>query len=357
MRLPFQSKTGLLAYAAAWMPLGAMLGFALGSAADLRWFESASVTVPLTGLLAVVCLLPGYMCRFLPLTKSPPWKLLASHLVTAMWMSAIVATLVPFLVQFLTRCFPTLAIRFRAAIPVLTGMVFLFYLMSIALHYLLQAVESSKQAEILAREAELRALKSQINPHFLFNSLNSISALTSLDPAKAREMCIRLSEFLRSSLRLGERTSVPFGEELALTSTYLDVEQVRFGARLRVTRDFEGACNTCEVPPLLLQPLVENAIKHGVASLVEGGEITMSARISNERLHFIIENRFDPDAPAQRKSGFGLMNVRKRLQARYGGAASLDIQVENPLYRVLLSVPYNGKKGMAVNEDARNTGG
>jgi two-component system, LytTR family, sensor histidine kinase AlgZ len=347
MRPPLQSKTGLWAYLAAWIPLGAVLGFVLGSAAHLRWFESAAITAPLTGLLAMICLLPWYSCRSLPLTRSPLWKLLGAHIITAMWMSAIVATLAPFLAQFLTRFFPRMDVRFHAAIPVLTGMVFLFYLMAIALHYLLLAVESSKQAEVLAREAELKALKSQINPHFLFNSLNSISALTSLDPAKAREMCIRLSEFLRNSLRLGERTSVPFGEELALTSTYLDVEQVRFGTRLRVTRDFEGACNTCEVPPLLLQPLVENAIKHGIASLIEGGEITMSAWVSNERLHFTIENPFDPDAPAQRKSGFGLVNVRRRLQARYGGAASLDIQVARPHYRVAISVPYSGKKEMA----------
>jgi LytS/YehU family sensor histidine kinase len=265
-----------------------------------------------------------------------------------MWMSAIVATVAPFLAQFLGRFFPGMEVRFHAAIPVLTGMVFLFYLMAIALHYLLMAVESSKQAEVLAREAELKALKSQINPHFLFNSLNSISALTSLNPAKAREMCIRLSEFLRNSLRLGERTSVPFGEELALTSTYLDVEQVRFGTRLRITRNFDGACDDCEVPPLLLQPLVENAIKHGVASLIDGGEITMSAWMSNGLLHFTIENPFDPDAPAQRKSGFGLVNVRKRLQARYGAAAKLDIQVEKPLYRVALSVPHGGKKEMAM---------
>ncbi len=344
----FHSKTGLLAYVAAWIPLGAMLGFVLGSAAHLQWLESLAVTVPLTALTGILCFAPWYFCRFLPLAKSAPWKIMGVHLVMAMWVSAIVATLAPFLVQFLARFFATLAVRFSAAIPVLTGMVFLFYLMSVALHYLLMAVESSKQAEVLARDAELKALKSQINPHFLFNSLNSISALTSLDPAKAREMCIRLSEFLRSSLRLGERTSVPFGEELALTSTYLDVEQVRFGARLRVVRDFEGICDDCEVPPLLLQPLVENAIKHGVASLTEGGEIRMTARVANERLHFTIENAFDPDAPAQRKSGFGLVNVRRRLLARYGGAASLDIQVQKPLYRVMLTVPWIRKKEMVV---------
>jgi two-component system, LytTR family, sensor histidine kinase AlgZ len=344
MSAPSQSKTRLLAYGAAWIPLGAVLGFVLASAAHLTWLESAAITTPLTIFLFSICLTPGPMCRSLPLIKTPLWRLLGTHIVTAMWMSAIVATLTPFLVRSYAQLFPTLPLRFHAAIPALTGMVFLFYLMSVALHYLMLAVETSQQSEVLAREAELKALKSQINPHFLFNSLNSISALTSLDPAKAREMCIRLSEFLRNSLRLGERASVPFGEELALTSTYLDVEQVRFGARLRITRNFETACNSCEVPPLLLQPLAENAIKHGIASLTEGGEITMNAWISNQQLHFTIENPFDPDAPAQGKSGFGLVNVRRRLQTRYGGAASLDIHVQKPLYRVTLSVPYSGKE-------------
>jgi LytS/YehU family sensor histidine kinase len=348
MDAPFQRKTLLMAYVAAWLPLGAVLGFVVGSAAQMTWLETAAVTAPLTMFLWVICLSPGPMCRSLPLTRSPVWKLLGTHLVTAMWMSAIVATLAPFLAQFLGRAFPTLPARFHAAIPALTVMVLLFYLMSVALHYLMLAVESSQQAEILAREAELKALKSQINPHFLFNSLNSISALTSIDAGRAREMCIRLSEFLRHSLRLGERTSVPFGEELALTNTYLDVEQVRFGARLQVTRDFEGACQACDVPPLLLQPLVENAIKHGIASLAEGGEIRMKSWISGGQLHFTIENPFDPDAPAQRKSGFGIANVRRRLQARYGGAASLDIQVERPLYRVVISLPYNERKEMAT---------
>jgi two-component system, LytTR family, sensor histidine kinase AlgZ len=344
----FQSRVGMLTYFAAWAPLGGILGFVLGSGARLRWFESLVVTAPLTCILAVVCLSPWYVCKNLPLTKAPAFKLLGIHLVTAMWASAIVVLMAHGLLALLARIYPDLDVKFRAAGPVLTGMVFLLYLMSIALHYLLLALESSRQSEVLARDAELKALKSQINPHFLFNSLNSISALTSLDPAKAREMCIRLSDFLRSSLRLGERTSVPFGEELALTSSYLDVEQVRFGERLRVNVDFEVACSACEVPPLLLQPLVENAIKHGVASLAEGGEIIMRARVSQERLCFVVENPFDPDAPAQRKSGFGLVNVRKRLQARYGCAASLDIQIEKHLYRVTLSLPFKVQREMAI---------
>jgi LytS/YehU family sensor histidine kinase len=112
--------------------------------------------------------------------------------------------------------------------PVTLGL--LVYCLSVALHYVLLAVQASREAELQAREAELRALKAQINPHFLFNCLNSITALTASDPAKAREMCILLSDFLRDTLGLGERESIPWREELQLARTYLDVEQVRFGS-------------------------------------------------------------------------------------------------------------------------------
>jgi LytS/YehU family sensor histidine kinase len=219
-------------------------------------------------------------------------------------------------------------------------MVFLVFLLSVALHYVLLALESSQKAEILSREAELKALKAQINPHFLFNSLNSISALTSVDPARAREMCVRLSDFLRNSLRLGERASIPFREELALTRTYLDVEQVRFGQRLKIRQDFDPDCEDCEIPSLLVQPLLENAIRHGIATLTEGGEIGFIVRRRRDVLHVTVENPFDPDAPATRKTGFGLVNVRNRLQARYGAAGKLDIQVDNHRYSVTLSFPY-----------------
>ena len=202
---------------------------------------------------------------------------------------------------------------------------------------------------MLAREAELKALKAQINPHFLFNSLHSISALTTVD-ARARATCaIRLSDFLRSSLRLGDRGTIPFSEELALARTYLDVEQVRFGERLCVAEDIEPGCGDCEVPPLLVQPLVENAIKHGIATLVEGGEISMRARRSSDGLRFVIENPFDPEAPSTHRNGIGLANVRNRLEARYGNAARMEVQVDANRYRVILWLPF--RRGDNIERD------
>ena len=337
----FRSKSGFLFYLAPWMPVCLILTLMVSVAGRFSWPETASITAPVTFLLACVCLAPWYACRALPLRTTPRWKVFTYQLVGAMWATTIVMVCAHLLVGAFHRLFPGLAEGFRSAAPVLAGMVDLLYLLAIALYYVLLAMESSRQAELLSREAELKAIKAQVNPHFLFNSLNSISALTTIDPSKAREMCVRLSDFLRASLRLGERDSIPFREELALTRSYLDVEQVRFGPRLRVRQDFDPLCSDFEVPPLLVQPLVENAIKHGIATLTDGGEIAMTGQRVHDSIRVTIENLFDPEAPAARRNGFGLASVRNRLYARYGAAARLEVLVDQNRYRVMLSLPCN----------------
>ncbi|MGH9583454.1 MAG: sensor histidine kinase [Bryobacteraceae bacterium] len=333
------SRNNFLLYLAAWTVLGCMLGFQLSLSGRLSLAETVCVTAPVVAALAVVCLSAWYSCRLLPPGGTPLWKLLANHVLAAISCSAIALIVEHIAVAVFGRVFPYLSAQMRTALPVLAGMSVLLYLLSIALHYTLLAFESSRRSELLSREAELKALKAQVNPHFLFNSLNSISALTSIDPPKAREMCIRLSEFLRNSLRLGERLSIPFGEELTLAKTYLQVEQIRFGHRLRVLEDMDPGCAECQIPPLLVQPLIENAIKHGIATLAGGGEIAMKTRRFRDAVRVVIENPFDPEAPPAPQSGFGLLSVRNRLQARFGAAARLDIEVEKDRYRVVLSLP------------------
>jgi LytS/YehU family sensor histidine kinase len=195
------------------------------------------------------------------------------------------------------------------------------------------------ETSIQAREAELRALKAQINPHFLFNSLNSISALTSIDPSRARDMCVLLGDFLRLTLGLGEKTSVRFSEELDLLQKYMAIEKVRFGERLKMHEEIQEESKVCLLPPLLLQPLVENAVKHGIASLPEGGEIRLAVQRQNGRLAILVENSWDPEAPPRRSGGLGLKNVQRRLEARYGKDASLRISTEGELFQVSLSLP------------------
>jgi two-component system sensor histidine kinase AlgZ len=192
---------------------------------------------------------------------------------------------------------------------------------------------------MLARESELKALKAQINPHFLFNSLNSISALATVDGQRARDMCIKLSDFLRSTLKLGEKQSLTLADELALAKAYLEVEQVRFGARLRVEIDADADCDRCVVPSLVLQPLVENAVKHGIAGLVDGGTIRIEAQCNDGRLQVKVYNQFDPDSPASSKHGLGLRNVRDRLRALYENRARLDTTVTSDHFLVEIELP------------------
>src|SRR5271168_1305064 len=243
---PLLTRRRFSLYLVAWIPLAGILVYALASGGRLGWLESTVLAIPLCLLYAFMGLSTWYTVKSTPLAPSELPKIAFTHLLGAVLLSLLwvqIARLFAYLLSSFPR-FAGLPGRLSQQLPNVFAVGLSLYFLSVAVHYVLQSAESAREAErrvfqsnVLARDAELKALKAQVNPHFLFNSLNSISALTTIDPAKAREMCIRLSDFLRNSLRLGERTSIPFREELALASTYLDVEQVRFGKRLRVIHD------------------------------------------------------------------------------------------------------------------------
>ncbi len=335
----FKHWRRFLLYVAAWIELGVVLGIVAPAHANVTRLEALAFLVPLMLVLGLVCLAPYYVCRTAPLRAAAWRNLLQNHLLGAAVASAGVVLAGRLIAGILSSAWPGLDTGFANATVIFTVFVTLTWLLSASLYYAFIEIESSRRAEVLAREAQLKALKAQINPHFLFNSLNSISALTSIDPARAREMCIGLADFLRASLRLGERDTVPFGEELALTNMYLGVEQARFGDRLRLVRDIDPACDTCEVPALLIQPLVENAVKHGIAMMAEGGEILLSGHRDRDRFRFSVSNPFDPDAPVQLRNGIGLRNVKARLEARYGSAANMRVEATERSYQVTVTLP------------------
>jgi LytS/YehU family sensor histidine kinase len=202
-----------------------------------------------------------------------------------------------------------------------------------------EAERNALESQVAAREAEVRALRAQLNPHFLFNSLNSINSLIGGDPEGARRMCESLGDFLRRTLNLGARDAVPLSDELALVDRYLGIERVRFGDRLAIDRSVDPEAAVCLVPPLLLQPLVENAIKHGVADRVEGGTVRIAARNVDGRLMIEVENPLDPEAPARRGEGLGLDNVRRRLDAFAAREARMDVRRNGDQFRVTLTLP------------------
>jgi signal transduction histidine kinase len=228
--------------------------------------------------------------------------------------------------------------------PAASGAALVFVVMTV-MHYALTAaderrvaLERALKAEIAAREAELRTLRTQVDPHFLFNCLHSISALITNDPAGARSMCVELADFFRESLRVGAKLRIPLATEAALVRRYLDIEQVRFGDRLKATVEVAPEAERGLVPPLLLQPLAENAVRHGIATLVEGGDITIAVRRKGERIEVEVENPYDADGQ-RRGTGVGLTNVRARLDASYHGRASLKVQSSASRFRAVISLP------------------
>jgi two-component system sensor histidine kinase AlgZ len=310
--------------------------------------DAVAVAVPLCAIGQFDLVAARYTCKFAPLQRISVWRLLTTHTVAAQFIGLIWVGIGKTVAYVLGHQASLQGIdaRFAPHIDIVYIAGCLFYLLAVAYYYVLFAQAEAHLAEarvmetsILARDAELKALKAQINPHFLFNSLNSISALTSIDASRAREMCLLLADFLRMTLRLGEKVQIPLGQELELLEKFLAIEKVRFATRLTMEMAVEETAKKCLVPALLLQPLVENAVTHGIAKLTEGGTVRLSAANSGSLLSITVENSMDPDAPATRKGGLGLRNVRERLEARYGKEASVRATAEEEVFRVNISMP------------------
>ena len=346
---PILARPGrLLPYLAACAPLAAIVTALLARPGGLFLGEAIALAVPLTVGYAFMGLSPWYLCRQFPLKRARILPIVLAHalagaVIASLWVGLAAVLAASF---GLIPAFQGLPGRFAGQAIALLAAGFLLYLLSAALNYVLLALQAASEAErreaeleILAREAELAALRAQIRPHFLFNCLNSISALASSDPPKAQEMCVRLGEFLRKSLSVGERKTISVAEELALSRAYLQVEALRFGERLQFEEDLDERGDLCQLPPLLLQPLVENAVRHGVASLIEGGKVRVSVACSAGRLRILIENPLDPDAPARPGTGVGLANVRQRLAAKWGADGLFAAKRLADRYMVVISVP------------------
>jgi hypothetical protein len=180
------------------------------------------------------------------------------------------------------------------------------------------------QLQVIARDAQLHALQGQLNPHFLFNCLNSLRALIVEDPDRAQIMVTRIAELLRRSLRINPTETIPLEEEMVAVREYLALEQVRFEDRLRVSCLLEPRALACRVPPMIVQTLVENALKHGISRLPAGGELSIAAGVVNDCLQVEVTNSGRLYAEADHK-GSGMHNSRERLRLIYGDSASLTL--------------------------------
>ena len=331
----------------AWALVGAMLGLLVPALIpDVTIGQGLLFGLPMGLIAAPVSLSAWYLCRAMPLDRTSAVRVA----ITALAAASVTAVLWAGLGRLWWRALERIGgLSVPANVPVLltllAGLGALAYLLAVTVHYMLQAFEGSAAAarhalllQVAQRDAELRALRAQVDPHFLFNSLNSIAGLIPSDRDKARLMCTMLGDFLRDSLTLGSEQRIPLAREVALAEQYLRVEQVRFGDRLTVRAAVTPGGTSVPVPPLILQPLVENAVRHGIATRLDGGLIEIAASRAGERAVVVVTNPRDPDL-GRPGTGFGLEIVRRRLTATFGDRAALAIEPLPESYRVVVTMP------------------
>jgi two-component system, LytTR family, sensor histidine kinase AlgZ len=342
-------------YLAGWVVIGLLVALLPVLARSLDWTFALLFSLPMTLFFAFVALSAYYLCRAFPLGQ----RSVLQPLLVVGAVSAVSSALWVFAGRgWYWLVNQAMGLQAPGTPPdILTALLFgtgvLLYLLSATVYYLFIESEKRSQAErrfsetrVEAREAELRALRAQIDPHFLFNSLNSISAMTTSDPPGARRMTLLLAEFLRKTVNLGMERNITVKEEIALVSAFLGIEKTRFAERLDVVIDLDPEAEDCLVPPLILQPLVENAIKHGISDVVAGGTITVRSTLKGSMLSISVENPTDnarEGTPPKEGANVGIQNVRKRLAAVYGNEARAHVLTGEGRYRVELSLP-SGKE-------------
>ncbi len=341
----------LAAYVSAWLVVAWLVALVVARL-GVPVADAVIVVAPTFLAYGFVCLSALFVCRAVPATASHSLTAVVAAAALAavaggtMWLALFGAWRSLLSVMRPGGFTPAVVAAVDAQVPFLLTMAVTLYLLAVAVHHVALGAIHAREVEhqrlefqVLTRDAELRALRAQLNPHFLYNSLNSISALTAADPAGARRMCLLLAEFLRRTLKVSPLDRIPLSEELSLVDAFIEIEQVRYGGRLAVERDIDPSALACRVPPLLLQPLLENAVGHGIAGLVDGGIVRVQVVREQARMLIRVENPRDPDVVPRRRGGVGLENVRRRVQAAFADRGRVEAMADGPRFRVDVHLP------------------
>jgi len=344
LRHPFVSRPKLaIVYAVFWGIAGTAYIFLQWLGYDVP-FGTAVVDVVATILLfALIGTSVWYVVRFSPFENRPNASFFALHLIVA----TIIVGLWLYIGIVFTKMFHPLPDDWVSqTLPSRIFMGYLFYVVYVIFFYAItfyqnfrEKVRRESELKALVKEAELHALKSQINPHFLFNSLNSISSLTMSDPQKAQEMVINLSSLMRYSLKYKQNEKVSFGKELENIKLYLQIEKVRFGVKLNPVFEIDESCADAKIPTMILQPLYENAIKYGVYEATEPVDVITCCRRKDDFLEVTIQNTYDPNVQSKKGEGIGLRNIRDRLQVLFNNPGLIKIRDLNHTFTVTILIP------------------
>jgi two-component system, LytTR family, sensor histidine kinase AlgZ len=337
-------------YAVGFAAFGALLAGLLGAGLGVGWPWAIALAAALAAVHAVVCRSAEHISRVNPLRSSRLPVTLSTFAAAASAAGIAFAALAIGGVALVSDL-PTDEVA--DALPAFFGYGAGAYLVTAAYCYAsaarreaLRFEARALEAELLAVEADLRALSAKLNPHFLFNALNSIAALAARDPDASRRMCVALADHMRLQLRAGDAAYHPLEAEVAIARGYLAIERFRFGDRMSVVEAIGAETLAWPVPPLVLQPLVDNAVKHGVAATSDPATIALEARVERGVLVLTVENPLvTAPAPRAPREGLGLELVRRRLAAVYGGRASMDIAADAGRFRAVLTLPKPGGGG------------
>lgn len=302
-------------------------------------------------LFMAVAAIIQMLAAYRPVKNRYVYVAFVTTIVSLIWLTAVYYILKtcagdePSYMEWLANSMP---IRFVLGWMLITAVGFVSFFMY-EIEEQREILARKEAAEKLAKEAELYKLRQQLQPHFLFNSLNSINALVSIRPDEARQMIQKLSDFLRGTLKKEDQLWIPLKEELVYLELYLDIEKVRFRHRLTTAVNVADDVSNMQIPPMLLQPVVENAIKFGLYDTTEAINIAIEARRENELLIVSVSNPFDPSLQQQshQGTGFGLNSIRRRLYLLFARQDLLETKINNHTFTTIIKVPQLHDKNSA----------
>ncbi len=276
-------------------------------------------------------------------------KLALSYLIPRIFLSIIVLGIAVYFIQTFVLEVVILSgsysFSLADAFPKVINWSLLLLLWSL-LYFLFHFINNYKKEEIknlrweaARNEIELNKIKSQLNPHFIFNSMNSIRALVDEDPQLAKNAITQLSNVLRNSLMIGKKKLIPLSDELKIVDDYLSLEKTRFEEKLTIVKNIDADTETFLIPPLMIQTLVENAIKHGTSKLPEGGIVDIQSKLDGDNLVMTIYNSGYYDENLKPETGFGIVNTIQRLQLLFGDNAKFSIVNDNKMVKTTLIIP------------------
>ena len=343
-------KNNLLIYTAIWLVLIFTQTIALSQLFNFSW-EYALADSLVYGILFYGFGIGIYFfIRFQDFGKSNNVSVFIEQataliVILSIWVFSglyILSSLFPqnaIIIQFLNE---SISWRYVNGFLMFLVLIFFYYLNS----YYTHIQEKQKKENDLLRtlkDTEINLLRSKLNPHFLFNSLNSLYALIETEPDKASEMILELSDFLRFSLDQDYKKLIPLEEEITNIDRYLSIERMRFGDKIKLHKEWSDGCDNSTIPALILQPLLENAIKYGLQGDIKELEITLRCQFKDNDLYLEINNNFDDKAIPRKGAGMGIYSVRKRLEILYKQNHLFSIEQKNTNFMVRLIIPQKPK--------------